>query len=149
MFMRYLGEFGTWIVGGIGAMYSFATGYIDQGIQILLWVMVIDVVSGLMKGYQQHRLKSAIMGMGIIKKGAILLSIVFASLLDMFLNDGQAVFRTMMIWIAVGNESLSIVENLTAMGVSIPSAITERLAQVTQEAKDLQNEKDSNKKTSD
>ncbi|MEK5205226.1 phage holin family protein [Bacillus sp. FSL R10-2789] len=145
--MRYLDEFGTWIIGGIGALYSFASGHIDQGIEILLWTMVIDVVTGLMKGFQQKRLKSAIMSMGIIKKGAIILSIVFASLLDSFINEGQPVFRTMMIWIAIGNESLSIIENFTAMGVSIPRVITERLAQVTQEAHKLQDEKDGKKKT--
>jgi len=140
--MRYLGDFSTWAVGILGSVYSFVTGHIDQSISILLWTMIIDIISGIMKGFDQRRLKSAIMSLGIIKKGAILLSIVFASLLDAFLNDNQPVFRTMMIWLAIGNESLSIVENLTALGVGIPKALTERLAQITQDLKATQSEKD-------
>ncbi|MGG1916058.1 phage holin family protein [Priestia megaterium] len=140
--MRYLGDFSTWAVGILGSVYSFVTGHIDQSISILLWTMIIDIISGIMKGFDQRRLKSAIMSLGIIKKGAILLSIVFASLLDAFLNDSQPVFRTMMIWLAIGNESLSIVENLTALGVGIPKALTERLAQITHDLKTIQSEKD-------
>lgn len=147
--MRYLGDFGTWAVGILGSLYSFVTGHIDQSISILLWTMVIDIISGLMKGFDQKRLKSAVMSLGIVKKGAILLSIVFASLLDAFVNDGQPVFRTMMIWLAIGNESLSIVENLSAMGVGIPKALTDRLAQITEDIKLIQSEKDGKDKAQD
>lgn len=140
--MKYVSEFGTWAIAGVGSMYAFVTGHTEQGFQILLLMMVIDIASGLMKGAQKRRLKSAIMSMGIIKKGAILLSVAFGYILDSFLNNGQPVFATMMTWLAIGNEGLSVIENLTAMGVKIPNVITEKLSQVSSEARDLHAEKD-------
>lgn len=140
--MTYLKEFGTWIVGGVGSAYAFATGHIDVANLILLGVMAIDIASGILRGLQQKRLKSTIMSLGIIKKGGIILSIVFTYLLDMLINDGQPVFSTMMTWLAIGNESLSVMENLTALGVNVPSFIKDRLAIHVESAKDIQEIKD-------
>lgn len=140
--MKYFGEFGTWVIAGVGSMYAFVTDHTEQGFQILLLMMVIDIISGLMKGAQGGRLKSAIMSMGIIKKGAILLSVAFGYILDNAINGGQPVFSTMMTWLAIGNEGLSVIENLTAMGVKIPKAITDKLGQFSESAKEIQKEKD-------
>lgn len=140
--MRYLTDVATWIVGGIGTMYAFVTGHTDQAFQILLAMMIVDIVSGLLKGAQQGRLKSAIMSLGILKKGGILISILFAYLLDMLVNSGNTVFVTMMTWLAIGNEGLSIVENLSILGVKIPDALTNRLGQLKDQASDIQKEKD-------
>ncbi|WP_255256035.1 phage holin family protein [Priestia megaterium] len=147
--MRYLGELGTWAIGMVGSIYAFVTGHTDQAVQILIAMMIIDVMSGLMKGFQRKRLKSAIMSLGIMKKGGMLLAIVFASLLDQLINHGQPVFRTMMVWLSIGNECLSITENLSALGVVIPEAITGRLAQVVKEVQKTQLEKDGQDKAQD
>lgn len=140
--MKYMTEFGTWIIGGVGSMYAFVTGHTEQGFQVLVLVMIIDIISGLMKGIQKRNLKSAIMSLGIIKKGAILLSVAFGYILDMAISGGQPVFSTMMTWLAIGNEGLSVVENLTALGVKIPTAVTNKLGQFSDEAKELQKEKE-------
>lgn len=140
--MRYLTEFSAWIVGGIGTAYAFVTGHTDQAFQILLLMMIVDIVSGALKGAQQKRLKSAIMSLGILKKGGILLSIAFAYLLDMLVNGSNPVFVTMMTWLAIGNEGLSIVENLTIIGVKIPDAVTDRLGQLKDQAEEIQKDKD-------
>jgi len=140
--MKYLGEYGTWIVGGIGTAYAFVTGHTDQAFQILLAIMVVDILTGILKGAHQKRLKSAIMSLGILKKGAILLSIAFASLLDMLVNGGDPVFVTMMTWLSIGNEGLSISENLASVGVKLPGPIVDRLGVMKEQAKDLQDEKD-------
>lgn len=128
--MSYLREFGTWIVGGIGSMYAFATGNFDVATLVLGGLMLIDIFSGLLKGGKHRNLQSYIMSLGIIKKGGIILSILFAFLLDTAVNGGQPVFRTMMTWVAIGNESLSISENLKAVGVTVPSFVMERIGQV-------------------
>lgn len=123
-------------------MYAFVTGHTSESFQILLLMIIIDIISGLMKGAQNRRLKSAIMSMGIMKKGAILLSIAFGYILDRAFNGGQPVFSIMMTWVAIGNEGLSIIENLEAMGVKMPAMITNKLGQVSDKAKELQEEKD-------
>lgn len=82
------------------------------------------------------------MHLGILKKAGILLSIIFASLLDMLVNDGMPVFRTLMVWLSIGNEGLSIVENLAYLGVNMPVSIKEKLANFAQHGKEMQSEKD-------
>jgi toxin secretion/phage lysis holin len=144
--VSYLSEFKAWAIGGAGSLYAFVTGHTDQAFKILLAMMLIDVISGLMRGAYQKRLKSAIMSMGIVKKGGVLLSIVFAGLLDHLVNDGQPVFRTMMVWLSIGNESLSICENLAAMGIAIPKVIKDRLAQIATDVELIQLEKDAKDK---
>jgi toxin secretion/phage lysis holin len=144
--MTYLDKMATYVIGGAGSIYAFVTDHTEQGFQILLLMMVVDIVSGLLKGAQNKRLKSAIMSMGIIKKGAILLSVAFGYILDNAINGGQPVFSTMMTWLAIGNEGLSVIENLQAMGVKIPTAVSDKLGQLNAEAKELQAEKDEIKK---
>jgi toxin secretion/phage lysis holin len=140
--MKYLTEFWTWIIAGSGSMVAFVTGHTSEGFQFLLALMVIDIISGLMKGIQKKRLRSSIMSLGIMKKGGILLSVAFGYVLDMAINDGQPVFSIMMTWLAIGNEGLSIAENLTALGVKVPRVVKDKLGQFADEAVDLQHEKD-------
>lgn len=142
MNLAYMKDTAFWAVGGIGSLFSFVTGHVGEAVVILCAFMAIDVVSGLLKGIKEKRLKSAIMHIGILKKAGILLGIIFATLLDILLNDGMPVFRTLFVWLSIANEGLSIIENLTALGVKMPSQIKDRLAQVITETKDLQKEKD-------
>lgn len=139
--MTYLNKVGTWIIGGVGAMYAFVTGNFDIATQVLVWIMLLDIVTGIMKGIQKRRLKSAIMTLGIMKKGAMILSIVFAGLLDKLLAGSQPCFVPLMTWLTIGNEGLSVTENFRALGVTIPKAIEERLKEFVDEQKSISNEK--------
>lgn len=140
--MKYLGEFGAWIIAGIGTIYAFITGNTDVAFQVLLLVMIVDIVSGVMKGSKSRNLKSVIMHMGILKKGAVLLSVAFAFILDILINESTPVFSTMMTWLAIGNEGLSVVENLTALGVKIPAPIIDKLGQFSDHSKEVRDDKD-------
>jgi toxin secretion/phage lysis holin len=142
MSMKYFNEFGAWVIGLSGSIYSFITGNTERAFQILLLFMVVDIVSGVLKGIQKRKLKSAIMNLGIMKKAGIILAVIFAMLLDNLINNGNVVFATMMTWLAIGNESLSILENLIALGVKIPKAITSKINAIVSETEDLEKEKD-------
>lgn len=143
--MGYLNNVYVYIVGLVGSLVEFISGHYQNAIFILCVMMIIDVVTGLLKGAKNKRLKSAIMHMGIIKKAGMLLAIVFASLLDLLVNNGMPVFRTLMVWLAIGNEALSIIENFESLGVSIPKQIKDRLSQVVEAKTQLQDEKDRTK----
>lgn len=143
--MSYLENAGAWIIGGVGTIYAFVTGNFDVATQVLVGIMLLDVVTGIMKGVQNHNLRSAIMSIGIMKKGGIILSIVFAGMLDLLLNGGSPVFVLMMTWLAIGNEGLSFVENLKTLGVKIPDAVTSKLGQFADEYDEAQEDKEINK----
>lgn len=140
--MSYIENAGLWVFGLIATFSTYLSGHVDEAIKVLLAVMVLDVVTGLLKGAKAKRLKSSIMQMGIFKKAGILLAIIFASLLDELINDGQPVFRTLMVWLAIGNEGLSTVENLATLGVYMPKQIKERLAQIVQDNENMVKGKD-------
>lgn len=133
---------GLWIFSLIASGVTFVSGYIDEAIIILLCFMVIDITTGVLRGFKAKRLKSAITHLGIIKKASTLLAIIFAILLDRLLNDGMPVFETLMVWLAIGSEGLSIIENFASLGVKLPKQFKERLAQVVQENEDMKKGED-------
>lgn len=140
--MSYLEESKTWMIGGIGAMYSFITGNFTEATFFLMMMMLLDILSGVMKGYKAGNLNSAISSLGIMKKGGILLTIVFCWVLDRLVSGGQPIFVTMMTWVSIGNEGLSFVENMAALGVKIPDGIKQRLGQVKTEYEEIREDKD-------
>lgn len=140
--MNYLESGGAWVVGGIGSLYAFATGNFETTTLVLFAIMGIDIASGILKGLKKKNLKSAIMSIGLMKKGGIILAILLAGLLDEVVNGGQPVFITMMTWLTIGNETLSVVENISALGVQFPNAMIKRLGQVVDHYDDAQVEKD-------
>lgn len=141
--LRYLEDSGAWIVGGVGAIYSFITGNFGEATFLLMVMMFLDIVSGVMKGAKAKNLRSAISSAGIIKKGGILLTILFCWVLDRLVSGGQPVFVTMMTWVSIGNEGLSFLENVTALGVKVPDGVKERLGQVKKDYESIREDKDS------
>ncbi|MED4619360.1 phage holin family protein, partial [Priestia megaterium] len=62
--MGYMGNVSVWIVGLVGGFAEFVSGNYKNAIFILVVMMLIDVVTGLLKGAKNKRLKSAILHMG-------------------------------------------------------------------------------------
>lgn len=140
--MRYLHDAGAWIIGGMGTIYSFVTGNFGEATFFLMAMMVLDIISGVMKGAKAKNLKSSISSVGIMKKGGIMLTIIFCWVLDRLVSGGTPVFVTMMTWVSIGNEGLSFIENVSALGVTIPKGITDRLGQVKKQYEDVQKDKE-------
>lgn len=140
--MKYLNELPSWIIGAFGALYSFITGNFDVATWCLVIIMGLDIISGVLKGAQANNLRSSISSLGIAKKGGILLTIIFGFVLDMAINNGQAVFSTMFTWVAIGNESLSFIENVASLGVPIPQGIIDKLGQLRDEYTSITADKD-------
>lgn len=140
--MKYIHDGGTWIVAIFGSIYTLITGHLGVATFLLLVIMLLDIASGVLKGWKSNNLRSAISSLGIAKKGGILLTILFAFTLDLAINNGQPIFVPMFVWVSIGNESLSFVENIQALGVQVPEAMTKRLGQVQDEYSRITQEKD-------
>lgn len=124
-------EWGT-IVSGIGTVFSYFCGW-DTTIEALLWLMVIDYVSGVLAAYiNPHLSLSSQRGFrGICKKLMIILLVVVAHLADRVI--GQALVQTVVVWFFIGNEGLSIVENAAKAGLPVPAKLREALEQLSHE----------------
>ncbi|MCO7126042.1 phage holin family protein [Sporolactobacillus shoreicorticis] len=93
----------------------------------LVLLMAIDVTAGLLKAIKQKSLKSDAIRDGLLKKSGTLLALILSYVLDLLVNNGSSVFQTMMMIMAICNESLSIIENLSFLGVPFPKGIMNRL----------------------
>lgn len=134
---------------GVCSVTAALIGYL-QAIAVPLIMLLIavscDYVSGMIAAYTEGTLSSRKGKLGILKKLSYLIVIVAAALLDWILIKGLALIgqeveiRTfylaavVCIWLIL-NEILSILENLTRIGVPLPSflaVIAKRLKQTTE-----------------
>ncbi len=114
------------IAAGVSAVTGLMGGW-DAALQTLLFLMAADCVSGVVVAgvfkcsgkSKQGRLDSRAGFKGLCKKGAELLLVLVAVRLDALVGAGQYT-RMAVIFFFIGNEGLSILENMGLMGVPYP-----------------------------
>lgn len=116
-----------------GVMVTFLFGQWNDALTALAMFMLMDYITGVMAAYMKPRARlSSKRGLrGIVKKLALMAFVVFAHQLD--LAVGQNIFCLLVTYALLGNEGLSIVENLSHCGVPIPKSIKEKLEQLAYE----------------
>jgi len=119
--------------GVFGTMVTFLFGAWNDALTALAMFMLIDYITGVMAAYMKPRSKlSSKRGLrGIVKKLALVTFVVFAHYLDLAI--GQSIFCLLVTYALLGNEGLSIVENLSHCGVPIPEAVKNKLEQLAHE----------------
>jgi toxin secretion/phage lysis holin len=113
-----------------GTIITFLVGGWAVSLTVLCVFMAIDIITGVMKGAIIGGLRSSIGYKGMLKKSAIMLVIILAHMLDLMIG-GLPVFRTMATYFYIGNEGLSILENLGQMGVPVPKGIAKYIKQLS------------------
>lgn len=116
-----------------GAFFAEMLGGWDGALKLLLGLMAADYLTGLAVAGIFHRsgksesgtLSSKAGFKGLCRKGAVLLVIWIAALLDQAM--GVSYTRTAVCFFFAGNEGLSLVENLGLMGAPFPSFLTKAL----------------------
>ena len=126
------------VFSAIGAAFSFLVGGVDKLISALLVFVALDYVTGLLAAWKTSTLDSKKGFDGIKRKVVMLLIVIMAHWIDACLF-GVSTFRSMVIFAYLGNEGLSILENLDRMGYSehIPGFVREKLAQLRTEKESL------------
>ena len=129
------------LFSAIGAAFSFLVGGVDKLISALLVFVVLDYVTGLIAAWKTATLDSKKGFDGIKRKIVMLMIVIMAHWIDACLF-GISTCRSMVIFAYMGNEGLSILENLDRIGYSeyIPSLVREKLAQLRTE-KESQNDR--------
>lgn len=124
------------VLSAIGGLAAHALGGWDMLIKCLLVFIVTDYITGLTVAFVFHRSKktpgggasSEVCFRGIVKKICILVLVGISVCMDNILGTGYIRFVTIMFFI--GNEGLSILENMQAMGVPFPRFVKEALEQM-------------------
>jgi toxin secretion/phage lysis holin len=92
--------------------------------------MILDYITGLMRGYINKVLSSDVGLKGIARKAIIFIVLIVAVALDRLLNTGTWMFRSLICYFYIANEGLSLLENCASLGVPIPNKILESLEQL-------------------
>lgn len=117
----------------LGPFISYLIGDWNMIIKILATLIAIDYVTGVMKGSKNKEIASDIGFNGILRKAAIFIVVILAHLMDVATNMADPVFRTMVIYFYIGNEGISILENISYLGVDMPVFLIERFKKMKKE----------------
>lgn len=116
------------LVAGLGAGFLF--GGWSELLTALLIMQGLDIITGLLVGGKDKNISSDVMNAGVKKKVGTWIAIILAHVIDVVLFDGQPVAQTGIIFVLIGNEGLSLVENLGKLGVYLPESVTKYLIQI-------------------
>jgi toxin secretion/phage lysis holin len=111
------------VLAGIG---SYIYGRLDGLLIALFVVIVIDYITGLIKGGITKTLSSEIGFKGILKKMLILIVVALAHLIDTCVGSDET-WRNIAIVFYISNEGLSILENCVVCGLPVPEKFKEIL----------------------
>lgn len=118
----------------LGSAVANTMGGWDAALRTLILCMVLDYLTGMIvAGVFKRSGKSSDGSMdsragfqGLCKKGAELVLVLIGNQVDLML--GESLTRTAVIFFLIGNEGLSVMENLGLMGVPYPPFLKEMLA---------------------
>ena len=121
------------VIAAVGSFVAHALGGWDAALKVLVALMAADYLTGLMVAAVWKRSNKSETGAldskagfkGICKKGVILLVVWIATLLDVAI--GATYVRVAVVLFFVGNEGLSLLENIGLMGVPFPEFLKRAL----------------------
>ena len=123
------------IVAVVATFFTYLFGGWDIALIVLVAFMVLDYATGVIWAYIQKSLNSEIGFKGLVKKCMILVVLVVAVLLDRMINSGTAVFRTLVCYFYIANEGISLLENVSNLGLPIPDKLKVALEQLNENEK--------------
>ncbi len=115
-------------IATLGTIATYLWGGWDAVLLALVVLASIDYVSGVVAAWHRKELDSRIGARGIARKVGMFLVVAVCNIIDQTGALGEPVLRTVATWWYLGNEAISIVENLAQIGVPIPERILSALA---------------------
>lgn len=123
--LAVLAACGTWLAHALGGW--------DASMQVLIALMVADYVTGILVAAVWHKSTKSASGAldskagfkGLLKKCMVLVLVMIGVLLDQAM--GTEYIRMAVIIFFIGNEGISLLENLGLMGVPYPEFLKKAL----------------------
>lgn len=118
--------------GAAGAILGYIFGEWDALLQVLVWLIVVDYLSGLASAYSEglstpdKGLSSRVGFKGIAKKVMILILCAASAKVDQI--AGTSIVREAVIFFYIGNELLSLLENAGRIGLPVPKKLKDAVA---------------------
>ena len=119
----------NYIVGAIGGSIAYFFGGQWESVKVLCIFIILDIITGYLKGYVTNALSSKTGFKGFIKKTIIFVVLIVAVEVDK-LTKANGMFVGVASYFYIANEGLSIIENCTTLGLPVPNVITKALEQI-------------------
>lgn len=126
-------------LAGVGSILAEAFGGWDSFLKALVMFMAVDYITGMTVALVFHKSQKTKSGgassqvgyKGIVKKVCMLLLVALAVRVDEI--SGTHYIRNATIFFFLGNEGLSIIENLALMGIKYPEFLKKALEAIGKE----------------
>ena len=124
--LKILAAVGGAVAGWFGGWSALLTA--------LAIIMCLDYITGCMAAFAGKSTKteggrwlSSESFKGLLRKGAIVIMVLLATLLDRAIGTESMIFQTTVCCYYLANEGLSIIENVALLGVPVPAIIKKAL----------------------
>lgn len=117
----------------LGCICGFLYGELDGFLIAVLCLMAMDYITGVVAAFVTKAVNSKTSWRGIIKKFIMLLVLSMAHILDVYVlktGTGGAAMMTLVEFLFISNEGLSIIENAGKLGIKLPDALQKALVQL-------------------
>ena len=121
-------EYVKMFFGGVSTVLAWSLGGWDAALRSLVFVVVLDYISGVCAALFFKKISSEVGYKGIIKKFGIFVIVSAAWVVDDF--TGVNILRTVTIAFFIANEGWSILENWGRIGLPLPEALKDALIQL-------------------
>lgn len=111
----------------LGSFAGIMWGEMDGLLTALIIFVIIDYITGVIDGIYTKTLSSEIGYKGIFKKVCIFIMVAVAHIVDLYVIKEGAAVRSSVIFFYLANEGISILENITVLGVPVPEKLAEIL----------------------
>ena len=128
--MRDIWTFIQMAFAAIGGWLGWFLGGYDGFLYALIAFVVIDYLLGVMCAIIDTHLSSVVGARGIFKKVVIFSLVGVAHIIDQNIIGDGGVIRTAVIFFYLSNEGISIIENATRLGLSVPEKLRDVLEQL-------------------
>ena len=118
------------VFAAIGLMLGRFLGGMDGLLYALIAFVAADYVTGVLVAIYQKKLSSSVGFKGIAKKIIIFILVAVAHVLDANVMNMGSAMRTAVIFFYLSNEGISILENVTKMGLPVPQKLKDVMAQI-------------------
>lgn len=114
-----------WLATVINTLFGSADGILLT----LIIFMSVDYITGVCAAAVNKQLSSRIGARGLSKKFGILCIVSVATLIEKYIIDSVAI-RDVVILYYISNEGISILENITKLGVPVPKKLKDALSHI-------------------
>lgn len=118
------------IFGGIITAVSGFLGGMDGIMYALLAFITIDYITGVAVAVKRRELSSEVGFWGLVRKVCILVLVGVAHFIDLNVMGTGDIFRTAIALYYIGNEGVSLLENIGNLGVKLPKKLIDILVQI-------------------